>query len=390
MYIQRKSEQFLSELLVGFPVVVITGPRQAGKTTLARHMFPDRLYVSLEDPDMLAFATDDPRRFLSQGLPHQGLVIDEAQNCPHLFSYLQSHVDSTGQSGQFILTGSQQFNMLEKITQSLAGRVGLLRLLPFSMSELKSHTLLAPELDVLLLQGGYPPVYAREVRASVWYANYVQTYLERDVRQMVQVNDLGLFQKFLKLCAGRCGQLLNITALGNECGISQTTARSWISILEASDIIFLLKPHYANFNKRLVKTPKLYFYDTGLCAWLLEIKTPEHMKHHFMRGALFEALIVSEFIKQRYQQGEISQLYFWRDKTGHEVDLILDEAGVLRPIEIKSSETIASDFYKNLHFFNQLSGGKPQDALLVYGGSQIQYRHEIKSVGWRDLAEGFF
>ena len=344
--IPRNAESTLRELAAGFPVIGITGPRQSGKTTLARAVFKDKPYVSLEYPDVRESATDDPRGFLDN-YP-QGAVLDEAQRCPQLFSYLQGRVDAAGTPGQFILTGSQQFGMVSAITQSLAGRVGLLALLPFALSELQRVARIPSSINELLWQGSYPPVYDRPVTPTAWYGSYVQTYLERDVRQLIQVRDLTLFQRFLRLCAGRTGQLLNQSALADETGISHNTVREWISVLEASYLIHRLPPQHRNFNKRLVKTPKLYFVDVGLAAWLLSIETPDQVATHPLRGALFETWVVGEFLKSRFNRGLASNLTFWRDHRGQEVDLVLEQAGKLQPIEIKAGATVNRDAFKGL------------------------------------------
>ena len=276
--IARKALSTLLELAKGYPFVALTGPRQAGKTTLSRMAFPDKPYISLEDPDTREFATTDPRRFLAR-YP-DGAILDEVQRSPELFSYLQTLADMDGRMGLYILTGSQQFGLLSGITQSLAGRVGMVQLLPFSVGELQDADRLPETLDALLHKGSYPPLYDRRLIPAQWYAGYVTTYLERDVRQLINVRDLAIFQRFIRLCAGRTGQLLNLSALANDCGISHNTAKAWISILEASYILCLLLPHHRNFNKRLVKTPKLYFYDSGLAAWLLGVQNSDQLAIH--------------------------------------------------------------------------------------------------------------
>ena len=286
--IPRDASSTALRLAQGFPVVVITGPRQSGKTTLARSAFADRPYVTLEDPEERAFAAADPRGFLAR-FP-DGAVVDETQHCPDLFSYIQGIVDARPAAGRFVLTGSQQFGLLSRITQSLAGRAGLVQLLPFSTRELGSAGRLPASLDQLLWQGGYPPLYDRPLHPADWFANYVATYLERDVRQLLAVKDLGLFQRFVKLCAARTGQLLNLSALGADCGIAHVTAREWLAVLEASYLVALLPPHHRNFGKRVVKSPKLYFLDAGLAAYLLGIRDPAALGIHAQRGALFETL----------------------------------------------------------------------------------------------------
>lgn len=368
----------------GFPIVAITGPRQAGKTTLAKMAFPDKPYLSLEDPDMRSLAESDPRGLLSR-FP-KGAVLDEAQRTPQLFSYLQTHVDADARPGKFVLTGSQQFGLLSGISQSLAGRVGLVQLLPFSMGELIGAKRLTGELDELLFRGQYPPLYDRDVRPGDWFAGYMTTYIERDVRQLINVRDLSFFQRFVKMCAARTGQLLNLSSLASDCGITHNTASSWISVLEASYIIHLLRPHYRNFNKRLIKAPKLYFCDTGLAAWLMGIREPEQISFHAQRGALFETLVVTEFLKARFNQGFQSNLFFWRDSKGLEIDLVLEEGDELKPIEIKAGQTVAPDFFNGLKKWAALSNTSGRPAWLVYGGERELSSGDITTIPWKKLS----
>lgn len=383
--IPRDAHTTLQTFAAGFPIVGITGPRQSGKTTLARAVFDDRPYASLEDPDTRAFATDDPRGFL-KGFP-DGAVLDEVQRCPSLFSYLQTRVDQTGRCGEFVLTGSQQFGMVSAITQSLAGRAGLLALLPFALSELRQADRVPTSVDEALWRGAYPPVHDRPVEPSIWYSNYVQTYLERDVRQLIQVRDLTQFQRFLRLCAGRTGQLLNQSALADETGVSHNTIREWLSVLEASYIIHRLPPQHRNFNKRLVKTPKLYFIDTGLAAWLLGIETASQLTSHPLRGELFETWVVGEYLKHRFNGGHPSNLTFWRDRQGHEVDLLVETGDRLQPIEIKAGATVHRDSFKGLRRWLELAGGSAANPALIYAGDQRQQRQGIAVRPWRDLAQ---
>ncbi|MFA4943152.1 MAG: ATP-binding protein [Lentisphaeria bacterium] len=386
MTIPRQAETQLRKLAGQYPVVAITGPRQAGKTTLARTVFPGKNYLSLENPDTRYLAQTDPRSFLDRC--RQGAVLDEIQRCPDLLSYLQELVDAEPLPGRFILTGSQQFGLLSNLTQSLAGRVALLQLLPFSLAERRQIGASAglPKLPELLFAGFYPPVHDRRLEPATWYANYVQTYVERDVRQLLNVKDLSTFQRFLRLCAGRCGQLLNLSQLASDSGISHTTARAWISILEASYILFLLQPHHENFNKRLIKAPKLYFHDPGLCAWLLMIQSPEQLDLHPARGALFETFVVTEALKSRLNRGLAGNLFFWRDQGGHEVDLVADQGLKLLPVEIKSGQTLAADFFTGLERWRRIAGPRGADPLLVYGGNQT-LRHGATTVfSWHDPA----
>ncbi len=381
--IPRAAEPTLRELAKGYPILALTGPRQSGKTTLARAVFSDHPYVTLENPVQREFAHSDPQGFLNKYA--DGAIIDEAQRCPELFAWLQGVVDQQQRPAHFILTGSQQFGLMTGITQSLAGRVALLNLLPFSASELRQAGLLAPTLDEAIFKGSYPPVYDRQLDPGIWYANYVQTYVERDVRQLINVRDLGQFQRFLRLCAGRSGQLLNLSALGDDAGLSHNTAREWISVLEASYIIHRLPPQHQNFNKRLVKTPKLYFHDTGLAAWLLGIESPVQLSSHPLRGALFETWVVADYLKQRLNSARPSNLSFWRDRSGHEVDLLMEHGGKLTAIEIKSGATPGKDATRGLDQWRGVAESKAGPSILVYGGDEAQSRGDISIVPWRAL-----
>lgn len=381
--VRRDAERILRELARSYPVVAITGPRQSGKTTLTRVAFPNKPYVSLEELDQREFAEEDPRGFLAR-YP-DGAILDEVQRCPGLLSYLQGVVDQAGRSGMFILTGSQQFGLLAGITQTLAGRVALLHLLPFTLTELESGGWAARHLDTLLCMGCYPPVHDRQPTPSVWYANYVQTYVERDVRQMINVRDLSPFRRFVRMCAGRIGQLLNLSGLANDCGITHNTAKAWLSVLEASYIVFLLPPHHRNFNKRLVKTPKLYFYDTGLASWLLGIREPSQLAMHAMRGALFEGWVISELLKGRFNRALDANLYFWRDRTGNEVDILVEQGEALLPIEVKSGRTVTRDSVAGLQKWLALAGSAAGTPRLVYAGEASHTRSGIEVRSWRDV-----
>lgn len=381
--IPRNASSTLKRLAKGFPVIALTGPRQSGKTTLAKAVFGhDKPYVSLENPNEREFAEQDPLRFL-QRFPH-GAILDEVQRCPGLLSWLQGMVDERGRMGDFILTGSAQFEFVSNLTQSLAGRIGRVELLPLSAGELSAAALL-PELDTLLWQGSYPALYDRELRADDWFANYVNTYIERDVRQLLAVRDLSQFQRFLRMCAARSGQLLNLTALGADCGISAVTVREWLSVLEASYLVVRLQPYHRNFGKRLVKTPKLYFLDTGLMAWLLGIHSADALATHAQRGQLFESFIVSEFIKQRYNSGRPADLYFWRDNVGHEMDLLYEAPAGLQAVEIKSGATFASDWLNGPDKWLSFAGNDALPPLLVFGGTGNWQRGHCQVVGWREI-----
>lgn len=383
MRIPRQAESTVRQLAEGYPVVAVTGPRQSGKTTLVRTIFEERPFVSLEDLDERQLATDDPRAFL--GRFPDGAVLDEVQRAPDLFSYLQTVVDRDGRSGLFILTGSQQFDLLSGITQSLAGRVALVRLLPFTLGELQAEGLVPTTLEELLFQGLYPPIYDRRLDPTIWYGNYTRTYVERDVRQMIAVRDLSTFQRFVRMCAGRCGQLLNLTSLGNDCGISHNTAKAWLSVLEASYIVHLLKPHHRSFDKRLVKSPKLYFYDPGLAAWLLGIQSPQQLATHPLRGGLFESWVASELLKARFNVALDDNLYHWRDHAGLEIDFLLDQGAELVPVEAKSGQTVSRDFFTALDRWRSLAGDVAGRGWLVYGGNRSESRACVEVVPWREI-----
>lgn len=383
--IPRLAANTLIRLSKGFPVLALTGPRQSGKTTLARAIFGDKAYVSLENPDQREFAEQDPKRFLQRF--DGGAILDEIQRCPSLFSWLQGLVDERQRMGDFILTGSAQFDLLSGITQSLAGRVGRVELLPLSENELANDHRMPASLEALLLRGGFPALYSRELSPLDWFPNYVATYLERDVRQLIAVRDLTQFQRFVKMCAARSGQLLNLTALGADCGISAVTVREWLSVLEASYLVFRLPPYHRNFGKRLVKTPKLYFLDVGLMAWLLGIRDVETIATHAARGALFETFVISELIKQRFNAGLPADLYFWRDNVGHEVDVLYETPQGLQAIEIKSGTTFASDWIIAAQQWQRYAGDEALPPVIIYGGESSYTRENCRVLGWRELGK---
>ena len=380
--IPRTAIPLLEEIRSGYPVITITGPRQSGKTTLARSVFSDKPYISLETPDAREFARSDPRGFMERW--KNGAIIDEVQHVPELFSWIQTDVDAVGKMGRFILTGSQNFSLMANITQSLAGRSALVQLLPLSIAELSSAGSLPNALDEMILRGGYPALYSRKLNPARWLADYTMSYLERDVRQITQVQDLTTFQRFLRLCAGRTGQLLNMSSLAQDAGISQSTCKSWISILQASYIIFLLPPHHRNLGKRLVKMPKLYFQDTGLAASLMGIQTAQQLTIHPLRGALFETLIVGEHLKSRFNQGFPSNLYFWRDNVGLEVDLLLDEPEGLVPIEIKSSSTASESLLKGLKRWLKAAENNTQQPRLICDAAEGYVQSGVDIRRWQD------
>lgn len=383
MIIKRDIEKDIIAGAGQFPVVAILGPRQSGKTTLAQFVFKKHRYISLEDLDVRASARQDPRTFLITNYNDYGVIIDEFQYVPELLSYIQTMADKEQKNGYFVLTGSQNFLMNNAISQSLAGRVSIHTLLPLSVHELKKNKLLNEEIEPILYQGGYPAIYAKETDPHRLYKGYMQTYVERDVPQLTQVGDLTTFQTFITLCATRMGQLLNISSLGNECGISDHTVKRWLSILEASYIIFLLHPYYKNFGKRLVKTPKLFFYDTGFACYLLKIK-PEELALHPYRGNLFESFCLSELIKWHYNHGIIPNIYFLRDKAGHEIDCVIEEGSHITPIEIKSSRTYSPNFFKNILFWEAVIDQKT-DHYVIYAGTERQIRGTNRLISWQSI-----
>ena len=381
--ITRIAKEKLINLAKTFKCVAVTGARQSGKTTLVKEVFSTKPYVSLENIDTRQFATEDPRGFLSS-YPN-GAVLDEVQRCPELFSYLQEILDNSSEKGLYILTGSNNFLLQENITQSLAGRVGFLNLLPFSIQELEDNSLIFSTIEEQILNGFYPPIYDQKIPFSDWCPNYIRTYIERDVRQIKNVTDLIVFERFIKLLAGRTGQEFNASSLSVETGVDVKTIQSWVGILESSFIIYLLKPHYNNFKKTIVKRPKIYFYDTALVCSLLGIRTISHLETHPAKGAIFETMVVTEFVKNRTNKGLPINLYYWRDKAGHEIDLIIDNEEVLLPIEIKSGKTINSDFFKNLDYFKKITGF--QNSLLVYNGELGQKRSNgTEVINWKDIS----
>jgi len=369
--IQRTAAARLLKLAKTFRSVAVVGPRQSGKTTLCRMLFPQKPYVSLENPDTLEFATTDPRGFLAQY--KNGAILDEVQRAPHLFSYLQQVLDETKKKGLFILTGSNNFLLQHNITQTLSGRIAYLQLLPLSLQELKAGRKLKANYGWHILNGGYPEVLTKKINPADWYTGYINTYVERDVRQLKNISNLSLFIKLLKLCAGRTGQVLNLTSLSNDCGIDQKTVAAWLSILQSSYIIYLLQPYHNNFNKRIIKSPKLYFYDTGVACSLLGISNAAQIATHAAKGPLFENMIVSELLKERFNSGAADNLYYWRDKTGNEVDMVIDKAGKLAVMELKAGETVSTDFFKGIEYFSSLNKNIVQK-LLVYGGKLEQKR----------------
>lgn len=394
--IKRHLQSVLEQSAKGFPVITLTGPRQSGKTTLAKATFQTAHYVSLEEPSQREFALEDPKSFLGQFGNNQ-VILDEAQRVPDLFSYIQGIVDENDVPGQFILTGSQNFLLLEKITQSLAGRCAVHHLLPFSRLELTGAAAIdlenitkmpmcrKPEsLDLFerLWTGGYPRIYDKHIPPQQWLGSYVETYIERDVRTIINVENLETFSRFVRLCAGRNGQILNMQSLGNDCGISHVTARKWISILETSFIIKLLRPYHKNFSKRLIKSPKLYFLDSGLLCYLLQIRKPEELVMHSSRGAVFESWIVSELLKNCYHTGQQPHLYYFRDSNQNEIDVIIDHGQKNTAIEIKSGQTLNDDFFKGLRYWRKITDHSTAPAALIYGGDQQHTYKDFTVLPW--------
>lgn len=377
MTVNRTIEPVLEKLALQYPVVTITGPRQSGKTTLCRKVFPKYEYVSFENPDTRQFAVTDPRGFLARY--KEGVIFDEIQRAPELPSYIQGIVDESKKPGLFIMTGSQQFEVMNSITQSLAGRTALLKLLPFSLGEISGYKMPMSN-DRLMLTGFYPRIYDAGLDPTQALGDYFETYVERDVRQLLAVKELSSFELFVRLCAGRCGQLLNIHSLANDAGISHITARNWLTILEASYIVFLLKPWHRNISKRLVKSPKLYFYDVGLASYLLGIENEMHISRHPLRGNLFENLVVMEALKFRFNRGRRCNFSFYRDSNGNEVDLIFEIGADVFPVEIKAGATISEDFMKGLKGFARTVPNLPSGSGLVYGGDEEQIRSGLHIV----------
>lgn len=389
-YVNRTLEGPLAKRASEYPVVVITGPRQSGKTTLARHAFPHKPYVSLEALDERAFAQSDPRGFLAR-FP-DGAILDEIQRAPSLPSYLQQLVDDDPRPGRFVLTGSQQFDLMAGITQSLAGRAALLNLLPLSCVELAASGLLekGEPVDRFLLHGFYPTVHVRSIDRSAWLGNLVRTALERDIRNLVNVRDLADFERFLTLCAGRTGNLVNLSSLGADCGISHNTAKAWLGVLEAAFVIRILNPWSMNIGKRLVKTPKLYFTDPGLASWLLGIRDPLQLAAHPLRGALFETLVVCELLKARVHNWMEPDLFFWREHSGFEVDVIRQEGEILHPLEVKAAHTVPGDALTALKRWQAAAPRLnivPGKATLVYGGNDAYDREGVRILPWHQAAE---
>lgn len=366
-----------------YPVVCITGPRQSGKTTLAQTAFPDLPYTSFENPLTRDHFFDDPLGFMHQY--RNGAIFDEVQHVPPLFSHLQVHVDKNPTPGRFILTGSQHFGLTEQISQSLAGRTAMLELLPFCIDELVSGNMLSSDLNEALWVGAYPPIHDRKIRPDRWLSNYLTTYIQRDVRQIAQVRNLDTFTRFMRLCAGSIGQLFNSNRLGTECGVDHKTIRRWLTVLQASYVVQLLPPYYRNFKKRIIKTPKLYFYDTGLACHLLGIRNPQQLEQHPLRGALFENLIFSELAKRQLNNGQRLSFFFWRTHSGQEVDFIVEKGLDVQAIEVKSGMTVRSAMISSLKNTMALWEENHIHGWVVYGGNERSRLHNNTILPWKEI-----
>jgi len=383
MYIQREIESEVLKGADGFPVITITGPRQSGKTTLIKHLFPEKNYISLENPDNYEIAKTDPRGFLNRYL--NGVILDEVQRVPELLSYIQGIADEYNNPGMFILSGSQQFNLMSGVSQSLAGRAAIFRLFPFNMSELGS--LNESKVNEILYKGYYPRIWSSDLIPSKVYSDYIESYIERDLRQIVNIKDLDQCRRFTRLCAGRIGQVFIASHLANEIGVSVHTINSWLSILENSYIIFQLPPYHANINKRLIKSTKLYFYDVGLACNLLRIQTPDQLDCHPLRGALFENLVVADVIKSRKNKGLLDNFFFYRDSNQNEVDLIIDDLLTIDAVEIKSSETFNNNLLKGLKYIRKILPDKTRKTYLCYAGLQEMQFQEHQLANFRNVSK---
>ncbi len=382
--IKRNLIHSVKELLRYYPVVTLTGPRQSGKITLVKTLLPNYDYVTLENPDTKAFAESDPKGFLEQF--KKGCIIDEIQRVPDLFSYIQGIVDDANREGMFILTGSQNFLLLEKITQTLAGRTAILKLLPFDNNELTNSGIVFNNINDIVLKGCYPRLYDKGIPPDKFYPFYIQTYVERDVKLIRNITNFSTFIKFIKLCAGRAGQILNISNLANDCDIKHETAKAWIALLESSYIIYFLEPYHKNFNKRIIKSPKMYFYDTGLLCSLLGLQSTQQLMQYYNYGAIIENYIISDIKKRIYHNLLNTSLYYWRDKTGHEVDLIIEKSNSDNPIyiEIKGNRTMSDKFFKNINYLKKLSGELRKDSYVIYCGEQSFLSSVNKYISWNN------
>ena len=383
-YIGRALTEETFETAKEFKIVCVIGPRQSGKTTMCKQLFIEKAYVNLEDPDVLLVAKTNPKAFLAK-YP-KGAIFDEVQRIPELFNYLQGIVDSSDEMGQFILSGSNNFLMQQNISQSLAGRVGYIELLPFSLSELEASNIQNESLNKQILEGFYPDIIRKKSSASRWITNYIRTYLERDVRLIRNIGDILLFSKFLKICASRTSQLLNMSSIAKELGVEHKTLDAWLSVLESSYILYRLPPYFNNFNKRLIKSSKIYFYDTGIVCHLLGIRSLEGLQKSNYYGAIFENFIVSEIIKNRKNKEQFGEVYFYRDSTGNEVDVLIENEGNLIPIEIKSAGKIQKEHHKNLKWFQKVF--RQEGGVLLYAGNENEsFPNEIEQLSWTNVKD---
>lgn len=388
MYVERALEKKILTLSEKFPVLTLTGPLYCGKSTLLKHCFPDYRYVSLEDHDVREFALQDPRGFLESFGIHT--IIDEAQHAPKLFSYLQTKVDSDNTAGRYILSGSHEFLLMQQISQSLAGRCAVLRLAPFSVAELSAASLMPEDLDTWLFQGGYPRLYEADIAPPDYFSSYIQTYVERDVRLIRNITDHNAFVRFVKICAARVGTMLNYQSLAQDAGISVPTVKEWISILELSNIIYLLQPHYHNYGKRLTKAPKLYFYDTALAIALLGLREQGQVATHYLRGNLFENMVVSEYVKLFLFQGRVPPLSYWRDRTQREVDLLIEDGATLHAVEIKAGATMRSEHFEGLSYLQGITPLKPEHSSVVWAGAlEVETAHG-RYVSYKNIGREVF
>lgn len=384
--ISRDLESKVIDAARAFPILTITGPRQSGKSTLCKILFPKHSYVNLEAPDIRRFALDDPRAFLDQ-FPN-GAILDEIQRCPEIPSYLQVMVDQERSKGKWILTGSQNLTLLESVSQSLAGRTAVLNLLPLTHNEIQRFDTYPKTLDEMMLMGSYPAILDQKIPVADWHSSYVATYLERDVRSISKITDLVLFQRFIELCAGRTGQLLNLSSLATDAGIAQPTAKAWLGVLETSFLIYRLPPFFANIRKRLVKMPKLLFYDSGLVCWLLGIHNADQLKNHPLRGAIFETWVLSEIKKQRINQGLSTGTFFYRDRHGREIDLLIDHSNTFTAVEAKSGQTVSEDTLRtSLKYEQMLNSIKETETVIAYAGQTEQKSRGVLYLPWHKIAD---
>lgn len=383
--INRELTSKIQSAATQMPIVAVTGPRQSGKSTLVKYAFPNHRYVNLENIERRNFAREDPKGFLeSYSYP---VVIDEVQYVPDLLSYIQLIVDENPGEGQFILTGSQNLLLMEQISQSLAGRVAIFNLLPFSLRELMGTSYEQNKYEPYVVRGSYPRIYEKSLNHTDWLLDYVLTYVEKDVRQLLNVQEADVFRQFIEICAGRIGQIVNFSDIGGVIGVNYQTVKRWISILKTSFLIYTLRPYHKNYNKRIIKSPKLYFYDTGLACALMNIRSADQLNIHFAKGALFENFVINEIMKNQINAGERPNLYFWRSSDGKEVDLIVDKGLHLFPMEMKAGKTLNQKFFKGLEYFNEISNNPPKNASLIYGGDEFQKRSNAHVFGWNHLPQ---